>query len=109
MVRFSFWVHFSKCVLPERLTKELPEIARIPKYLDLIDRTVVSPPISTCKIDATKKQMHDLKTGFRDPEPENRAHTIMADAKQGSHVMPHKLGIRFRIPMSMFCSCVILS
>ena len=48
---------FRTCVLPEGLAKELPEIVKIPKCLDLIDCTMVLP-ISTCEIDAKTTQRH---------------------------------------------------
>jgi len=43
---------FRKCVLPEGLAKESPQMMKIPKCLDLIGYTMVIP-ISTCKFDAT--------------------------------------------------------
>ena len=46
LARFSFWVRFVKHVLPEGLAKEIPQIVKIRKCLDLIDCAMVSP-IST--------------------------------------------------------------
>ena len=78
MVRFSFWVRFSKKRSPRRARKRTPLNDKIPKCLDLIDCTMVLP-ISKCKFDAKQipdafQHVPDLfwrararKIGFRDP------------------------------------------
>ena len=65
---------FRKCVLPEGLAKELPEMMKIPKSLDLIDCTMVLT-MSTCEFDAESapdaiKHIPDLFC--KDPGPANK-------------------------------------
>lgn len=68
MIRFWFWVCFSKMCSPSRAGKEFPQIMKIQKCLDLIDCTRVLP-ISICTFDSkdTPDAFKHVPTWFKRP------------------------------------------